>query len=141
MVSLDYSIIPAILIFLSVIIALNYILFKPLMRVQAEREQRTTGIMETARKNLDHHLDLFNRYQETIKNGRLEGYRLQEQVRSEAMKKRAEALAEARNSAEKLVQESRATIQAQVQAAKKQLSAEAEEIARGIAATVMQRSA
>jgi F-type H+-transporting ATPase subunit b len=141
MISLDYSTIPAILIFLTVIIALNYLLFKPLMKVQAEREERTTGLMEAARKNLDQHLGLFNRYQATIKNGRLEGYRLQEQVRSEAMKKRAEALSKARSSAEQLVQESRVSIEAQIRSAKEQLGAEAHEIARGIAANILQRSA
>lgn len=141
MVSLDYSLIPAIFIFLTVVIALNSLLFKPLMRIQAEREGRTTGVIEQARKKLSHQLDLFDRYQATIKNGRLEGYRLQEQSRSEAEKKRAEMLNLARQRAEALLQESRTSIQAQVQAAKQQLGREVQEMARGIAATVLQRSA
>jgi F-type H+-transporting ATPase subunit b len=141
MVSLDYSLIPAIVIFLTLAIALNYLLFRPLLKVQAERERRTTGQVEQARNQLHHHLDLFNRYQTTIKAGRLEGYRLQEQVRSDAMKKRAQALELARNKAEAQVKESRVSIQEQVQEAKDQLGREAHEIARGIAATVLQRSA
>jgi F-type H+-transporting ATPase subunit b len=141
MISLDYSLIPAVLIFLTVVVALNYLLFKPLMKIQAQREERTTGQLEQARKKLDHHLDLFNRYQAAVKNARMEGYRRQEQVRSEAMKKRAEALEQARKRAEGLLLESRASIQAQVQGAKAQLSLEAHEIARSIAAAVLQRSA
>jgi F-type H+-transporting ATPase subunit b len=141
MISLDLSLIPAILIFLTVIFALNYLLFKPLMKVQAERAGRTTGVLDAARRNLESHLDMFNRYQSTIKNGRLEGYRLQEQVRSEAMKKRAEALAGARTAAEQLVKESRSSIQGQVQTSKARLELEAEEIARGIAVNILQRSA
>ncbi len=141
MVSLDYSLIPAILIFLTVVIALNYLLFKPLMRVQAEREERTTGVIELARKKLSHHLDLFDRYQAAIKAGRLEGYRLQEQARAEAEKKRAEVLGLARQRAETLLQESRTSIQAQMQAAKQQLSRDVHEMARGIATAILQRSA
>ena len=141
MVSLDLSIIPAILIFMTVVVALNYLLIKPLTKVQAEREERTTGVFDTARKNLDYQLDLFNRYQASIKTSRLEGYHLHEQVRSEALKRRAEALAKARTAAEQLVHESRSSIQAQIQSAKDQLGREAIEIARGIAETVLQRSA
>ncbi len=141
MVSLDYSLIPAIIIFLTVAIALNYLLFRPLMRVQAEREGRTTGMIEQARKKLSHHLELFDRYKTAIKNGRLEGYRLQEQLRSDADKKRAEMLEQARQRAEALLQESRTSIQEQVQAAKQQLGREVQEMARGITATVLQRSA
>jgi len=141
MISLDYSIIPAIILFLTLVFALNYLLFKPLLKVQAQREERTVGQHEQARQRLSHHLDLFNRYEAAIRNGRLEGYRLQEQVRSDAMKKRAEALEQARKRAETLVQESRASMQAQVNAAKERLGREAHEIASGIAATVLQRSA
>jgi F-type H+-transporting ATPase subunit b len=141
MVSLDYSIIPAIILFLTLVVALNYLLFKPLLKVQALREERTAGQVERARQRLGHHLDLFNRYEATIRNGRLEGYRLQEQVRSDAMKKRAEALEQARKRAEMLVQESRTSMQAQVQVAKERLSLEAQEIASAIAAAVLRRSA
>ncbi len=141
MISLDYSIIPAAIIFLTLVVALNYLLFRPLMKVRDEREERTTGLIAQANRKLDHHLDLFNRYQAAIKSGRLEGYRVQEQMRSEAMRKRAEALDQARKRAESLVQESRTSLQTQVQTAKDQLDREAQDIARRIAATVLQRSA
>lgn len=87
MISLDFSIIPAIVLFLTLVFALNYLLFKPLLKVQAEREERTVGQHEQARRRLSHHLDLFNRYVAAIRNGRMEGYRLQEQQRSDAMEK------------------------------------------------------
>lgn len=139
MIRLDVSIIPAILIFLALLLALNSLLFRPLLRIMDEREARTTGLMALARKNLDHHLDLFQKYQEAIKNVRLEGYRKQEAVRSEAMRKRAEALEQAKLTAESLIEESRATIQAQVNSAKERLSTEAREIARGIASNLLER--
>jgi F-type H+-transporting ATPase subunit b len=141
MISLDGSIIPAILVFLVLVVALNRLLFQPILKVQEERESRTTGLMTQTRKKLDHNLELFDQYQTAIKNCRLEGYRRQEQVRAEAMKNRAEALAQARSDAEKLMQESRDFIQAQVQAAKAKLDYEAREIAGGIAASILRRTA
>jgi len=141
MISIDSSIIWAILIFLCVLAALNSLLFRPLLRVQGERESRTTGLMDRTRKQLDHHLDLFNRYQAALKNGRMEGYRRQEELRSEAVRRRAEALDHARKEAEQMITESRDWIHGEVDAAKDQLGRDVQDIARGIAASLLQRSA
>lgn len=141
MVSLDNSLVPAIVIFLALIVALHYLLFRPLQRVQDERHDRTTGLKAQVRKRLDHHTQLFDKYQATIKEARLEGYRHQEEVRSAAMKERAEALAQARKNGEQLLREARESIRQQVQGAKDQLDREARDMARGIADTLLQRSA
>lgn len=138
-ISLDSSIVAAILIFLTLVLALNYLLFKPMSRVLAERESRTSGLVAQAQKNLEHYRELFNSYQATLKNARVEGYRRQEEVRSEATGKRAEAIGKARHIAEHLIQESRNTIRLQVQKAKHELDREAKELALGIAATILQR--
>ena len=86
MISLDSSIIAAIIIFLLLIITLDSLLFRPLMRVQAERESRTSGLLLDTQKQIERHVDLFSRYQASLKNARLQGYRHQEQVRAQAMK-------------------------------------------------------
>ncbi len=140
MISLDTSIIPAILIFLFVIFALNHLLYKPLLRIQVERGNRTTGFLSHAKHVLDRHLDLFEKHQAAIKNAKMEGYRLQERARSQAMSKRAESLARAKQEAEQLVHESRGAIQESVSAAKVDLQREAEDIARRIASVVMHRA-
>jgi F-type H+-transporting ATPase subunit b len=141
MVSLDASVIWAIIIFLLLIVALNQFLFKPLQKVLAERESRTSGLVSEAQAKMSHQMDLFNKYQATIKNARMEAYRQQEQVRSEALKKRAEVLASARTAGEQMIQNSRASILSQVEAAKGQLDLEAKELAQGIASTILGRSA
>ncbi len=120
---------------------LNRLLFRPLLRVQAERESRTTGLATQAGKNLNRYAELVNQYETAIKNARMESYRRQEQVRSEALQKRGVVLEDARKSAEQLVQQSRASLQAQVQQAREQLSREAREIARVIASALLQRAA
>lgn len=141
MISLDSSIIPAILIFLALIFTLNQLLFKPLLKIQAERESRSSGLMARSRHELEHQQDLFQKYEETIKGARTEGYRRVDQRRGEALGKRSEALDAARKAAERMTQESRESIQAEVQAAKTQMASEAREIARRIAATILRRTA
>jgi hypothetical protein len=88
MISLDWSIIPALIIFILTVVALNYLLFKPVTRIQEERARRTTGLVAQTQQDLAHHMQLFDQYQATIKNARIEGYRLMEKARSEALIKR-----------------------------------------------------
>jgi len=97
--------------------------------------------MAQVRKRLDHHTELFGEYQATIKQARLEGYRHQEEVRSAAMIERAKALDEARKNGAQLLREARESLRQQVQGAKDQLDREARDMARGIADTLLQRSA
>jgi len=139
MISVDSSLIPALIIFLGLIFALNSILFKPLVRILAERRSRTSGLMDGTRAKLDNQTNLFNKYRASIKNARMEGYRRQEQLRAEAMAQRAELLAQARNSAESLIRESRDSIHAQVEAEKQQLARDAREMARHIASSLLGR--
>ena len=141
MISLDGSIIPAVILFLVLVFALDSIIFKPLAGVLAERWKRTSGAMLEAQAKIENQMDLFGRYQESIKSARVEGYRLQDELRKKAMVKGAELLAQARNSAELLVRESRDSIQAQFEAAKEQLAHEARLLARAIASRVLERQA
>jgi F-type H+-transporting ATPase subunit b len=141
MISLDNSIIAALIIFLLLIIALNQLLFKPLKRIQAEREDRTAGLMARMKEKMDNQSGLFNKYQATIKNARMEGYRRQDELRAEAMRKRVDMLARARKAAEELMHNSRNSIQTQVTAAKEQLALESQEIARKITSSILERSA
>ena len=141
MISLDWSIIPAIIIFIATAISLNYLLFKPVLKVQEERENRTTGLMAQTRRDLDHHMHLFDNYHATIKNARMEGYRLVEKSRSDAMNYRNSLLEQGRHSAEQLSRDARDEVQKQVIAAKVRLDTEAHEIGRRIASAILQRPA
>jgi F-type H+-transporting ATPase subunit b len=141
MINLDGSIIPAIVIFLLLIAILNRLLYKPLEKVLAERESRTTGLVHQAQEDLDHHLGLFEKYQASIKGARMEGYRRQEQLRAEAQKKRAEILAQSRTAAEKLIQDSRDSIHLQAETARQQLTLDVQDMARRITSTLLGRSA
>jgi F-type H+-transporting ATPase subunit b len=141
MISLDWSIIPALIIFILTVVALNFLLLKPVTRIQEEREMRTTGLMSQTQRDLAHHLHLFDQYQATIKKGRIEGYRLMEKARSEALLHRGAALEAAKRNAEQLTQQARDSIQGQVAEARTALEREAREIAGRIVSIILRRSA
>jgi len=139
MIGIDTSVIVAILIFLTVVLALNYILLRPLCAVLAERDARTTAVVEGSRKDIDYSIELFGRYQAAIRNARAEGYRLLEQSRAIALERRAEALRGARTEAGMMIENARGSIDGQVMESKNRLSRDVEEMARGIAASVLGR--
>ncbi len=139
MIGIDSSLIAAVLIFLSVVFALNYILLRPLNRVLEERAARTTGVVEKANGDMSRSVELFGQYQAALKAARIEGYRRMETVRSEALKKRADALAEARAKAEQMIRESRVAIHSQAEESKSRLGRDVDEIAQAIAASILGR--
>ncbi len=141
MISLDVSLIWAVVIFLALVVALNKILFDPLFRVREERESKTTGLMAQTGKRLDQIQKMLDEYHAAIKNGRMDAYHDQELLRANAMEVRAAALAKARAEAEKLILEARDQIREQVDAAKAKLDPEAREIADKIAANILRRTA
>jgi F0F1-type ATP synthase membrane subunit b/b' len=97
--------------------------------------------MKEAQAKVDHQLDLLNQYHATIKAARMEAYRQQDQLRTEAMRRRVDVLANARTAGEQLIRDSRVSILSQVETAKRQLELEAQGLARGIASTILGRSA
>ena len=141
MISLDWSIIPALIIFILTVVALNFLLFKPVTRIQEERARRTTGLVAHTQQDLAHHMHLFDQYQATIKNARMEGYRMVEKSRAEALVERGRTLDLARGSAEQLLEEARASIRIQASDARSRLDFEAQEIARQISAAILHRIA
>ncbi len=141
MIGIDFSLAAAVLIFLSVVLALNYILLRPLNKVLEERAARTSGVLEAARGEIAYSIELFGRYQAAIKAARVEGYRRMDIARSEALKKRSEALADARAKAEQMVRESRTAIQKQAEESKSRLRLDVDQIAQAIAASILGRPA
>ena len=141
MISLDASIIPAISHFSAADCGSQSASLQAATEDSGGEGTRTSGLMSETQAKMDHQLGLLDKYQATIKNARMEAYRQQEQVRSEAMQKRAEVLAQAKAAGEQMIRDSRASILSQVESAKQQLDFEAQELARGIASTLLGRAA
>ncbi len=141
MIGIDSSLVAAVLIFLSVVFALNFILLRPLNRVLEERASRTTGVVEKANDDIRRSVELFGQYQAALKAARIEGYRRMDMARSEALQKRAEALAAARTQAEEMIKESRVAIRAQAEESKSRLGRDVDEIAQAIAASILGKPA
>src|SRR3989442_10841494 len=129
----DYSLISVVVVFLILFAALNRVLFQPLFRIMEERVKRTTGVIEDSTKILERYTELLGQYEQSIRAARTEGYKIQEQIRGEAMKQATDQHHQARHQAEGLIQEAKQELHAQREQAKTALAGDATSVASLIA--------
>lgn len=140
MISIDWTIIATGIVFLLTILALNSILFKPLLRVMDERDSLTRGAMEAAEEKQRTLSALVDSYSESIKAARQRGYESVDSVRKEATARRMEMIAEAREGASAEMQKVRSRVGEEVELARNELQSEVESIADSITAKILSKS-
>jgi len=137
MISIDWTIIATGIVFLLTLLAMNSILFKPLLRVMDERNSLTAGAMEEAENKRRDLSDLVESYSNSIKEARQKGYETVDSVRKEASARRMEMIAKAREDASAEMQKVREQVQQEVELARKELQSEVESIADSITAKII----
>lgn len=140
MITLDWTLGVASVVFLITLISLNRLLFQPLLRVLDERRARTSDLRHKAQKTLESFQSLFEHYQDKVKQERQAGYKLAEVVRNEALQQRQGKMVETRTQAEQLLAEARAQIEKELVSAQARLRSGAAEIARSITQKVLGRA-
>lgn len=135
----DKSIFSVIVVFIILYIALNRVLFQPLLRIVEERAKRTDGVMAESAKTLERYMALFSQYEQSIRTARSESYRLQEQRHAEAVQQGTERIRQARREAERMLEEAKQELQAQVEQAKTALATDATATAALISQMILQR--
>lgn len=137
MISLDWTILAAGIVFLFTLWALSKLLFKPLLNVLDQRRSLTIETREEASQKTQYREALLREYLEKIKEQKQKGYQLVEAVRKEMLEERRERIFEARSEAESLMNKARAEVKEEVESVKRELKRDAEEIAEIIADRVL----
>lgn len=140
MISIDWTIIATGFVFLLTLLALNSILFKPLLRVMDERDSLTRGALETAEEKRRAFSELVDSYSESVKAARQKGYETVDSVRKAATVRRMEMIAEAREGATAEMHKVRSRVSEEVELARKELQSEVEAIADSITAKILSKS-
>jgi len=122
--------VPTVLIILLFCFILRALFFKPLLRVMAERDSRTTGAQKAAEAAQAAAAEKVKQYQDALKQARGQVYAEQEAARKKLLDERAAQLKDARTSAS-----------AEVGAGKDRIARELAGARRDIEATVGQLSA
>ena len=140
MISIDWTIIATGVVFLLTLLALNGILFKPLLRVMDERDSLTSGALGKAKENQSAISALVDSYSESIKAAKQKGYESIDSVRKAAIARRMEMIAEAREGATAEMHKVRGRVREEVELARKELQSEVESIADSIKAKILNES-
>jgi F-type H+-transporting ATPase subunit b len=126
-------------IFIFLIVVLKPLLFDPMLKVFALREERTEGARATARELEERAGELLQRYEAELSRVHQAAAQERDRLRAETTKLETEILNEARAAAAKIVDEGRRRIETEVNSIRFELGKQSERLAGDIASRVLGR--
>jgi len=135
----DLSLLFHLLLVVVMVAVLNLTLLKPINKVLAERERRTTGKLGDAAAITAEAKGKMRAWEQGLREARNEAYKLSERARSEALLEREQSVAELKTELADLVATQKAELQAQQKTAQTALELEARRLAALIGAQILGR--
>lgn len=135
----DGTLLLHVLIILVMVYVLNATLYKPIARILAERDKRTSGRLSEAQEILRAVSQKLAEYERSLRQARGEAYAFTEHERAGAMQDRQLKLNEMRQQLAELIAKEKDTIRQQAEEASRLLEGESRRIAREIGARVLSR--
>ena len=129
--------VPTILIFFGLYLAYLNLVHKPLLKVLAERHNKTGGAVAKAQSDIAAADAKSTEYEQRLREARVGLFKQQEARRKMVMEAREAALAEARSQASVKVKAAKADLQKEAATAKGSLMAQAEQLANEIIQAVL----
>lgn len=142
-IDLDFNnvVVFQVVIFVFLIVVLKPLLFDPMLKIFALREERTEGARDTARELEERAGELLTRYEAELSRVNQAAAAERDRLRAEASKLEAQILNEARDAAAKIVEDGRRRIETEVNAIRFELGKQSERLASDIANRVLGREA
>jgi F-type H+-transporting ATPase subunit b len=140
-VELDFnrSVILQMAVFALLILILKPLLFDPMLRVFALREERTEGEKRNARELLEKAGELLKRYEAELERVNQAAAQERERIRAETARLEAEILREARDVTNRILEDGRRKIEAEVNRIRFDLGRESERLAHQIESQLLGR--
>ncbi len=135
----DNTLVFQVFIFIVLMFLLEPLLFAPVLRVFALREDRTEGAKAQARELDERAGELYVRYQKELERVNRVAAEERDKVRAETIKLEAEILAEARAAAGRIVEDGRKQIAAELSRVQFEVGRESERIATELSEHVLGR--
>ena len=139
MISLDYSVVYQIVLFLGLSVILNKVLFRPYLNLLEERERKTTGAQHDSTDLEREGARLRAQYEEKIAQAQAAGYATKEVIVQEARQQREKLLTQARDEATSMLAAVRQEGETQLQKEQQLIAAEVKTVAREMASKILGR--
>jgi F-type H+-transporting ATPase subunit b len=139
MISLDYSIVYQIVLFLVLWIILSKVLFGPYLNLLDERERRTTGAQHDSTDLEQEGARLRAQYEEKIAQAQAAGHAAREAILREGRQQREKLLTQAREGAMSMLEGVRREVESQMQRERQLAAAEARTVAQEMVEKILGR--
>jgi F-type H+-transporting ATPase subunit b len=140
MISLDYSVVYQIVIFLLLWIILSKLLFRPYLNLLDQRERRTTGAQHDSTDLQYEGARLRAQYEEKIAQAQAAGYAAKEAILQEARQQREKVLTQVREDTMRMLEEVRRELASQMQRERQVVADEVRTIAQEMASKILGRN-
>jgi F-type H+-transporting ATPase subunit b len=137
----DLSVVWVIFFVLLLTVVLDRLLFKPLLRVIAERQRAISSARELAERAAHEARLATAEFDRKTTEARAELYRQMDEMRRTAMDERASIMARTRQEAEAEIAAASAQLRAEAEDARRRLSAEADALGAAVAERILGRKA
>lgn len=137
----DLSVLWVIAFVLLLATILNQLLFKPLMRVMAQREAAVSAARRMAEEAAAQARAASDEFDVRTRDARAEVYRQMDEARRAALERRAQILSETRQHVEATIAEATARVRAEAEDARARLDRDADALAATIVERVLGRQA
>ncbi|HEY1535108.1 MAG TPA: ATP synthase F0 subunit B [Polyangiaceae bacterium] len=137
----DRSVLLQVVVFAVLIVVLKPLLFDPVLKVFALREERTEGARATARELQEKAGELLRKYEKELERVQQVAAEERELLRSETSKLEAEILRDAREVTTRIVEDGRKKIETEVNSIRVAVGAESEKVAQMIVERVVGQGA
>lgn len=139
MISLDYTVVYQMIIFLILWIVLTRIFFRPYLALIEERERRTVGMQLTAAELTHEGEGLKAQYDARIAQAQVAGVTVKEAILQEARQQRDQLLARAREEVASALEQARQEVQRQMEKEQQLATAEVAVIAQEMVSKILGR--
>lgn len=129
--------VPTIIIFVGLVLAYRFVLYRPLMRTLAERRERTQGAIEKAHAAIAAADAKSQEYEARLRAARAEIFHRREERVKQWNAQRESTLVSARLAAEERVDAARVAIEAEAEAARRQIEASVDQLAGQILRVIL----
>lgn len=137
----DLSVIWVIVFVLLLTVVLERLLFKPLLRVMAERQRAITSARELAERSANEARLAVAEFDRKTGEARAELYKQMDEMRRTAMDERAAIVTRTRAEADAEIAAASARLQAEAEEARRRLSADADALGAAVADRILGRKA
>lgn len=139
MIELNFTLFIQVINFLVLIVVLNKILYKPILRILDERDERVAGGQEKAKKLVEESQSILGSYNQKLHNAKLDAITVKNATRKEAAEQANKIIDDARKNAEDIVLDVQKEMAEEIARVRKELEPELGVMASTIAQQILGR--